>query len=154
MTWIWTWMPYVFTDDYDRSISEAIKITKYELYYVFLILLFIYSFFPLPTCIINFIKILSIFYFLIGGNHHHQSLFAEEKVLSNPKLQQMVNGLVLHMPLNMALSVWQSLVHLVLTILMKSINLNYWIGGKIISQLLALCWNCTWALLLHNCLQQ
>jgi hypothetical protein len=71
------------------------------------------------------------FLLFLGANHHPQNLFTEEKVFLNLKLLQMVNGVVLHMHRNMALSVLHLLILLITMTWMKTINLKLWTGGNI-----------------------
>ncbi|CAN1265955.1 DDT domain-containing protein DDR4 [Linum perenne] len=88
---------YTF-DDYDRSINEAIKVTKYELS---------------P--------------YILGRNHHPLSMFQEGKVCSDVKLLQMVERAALHTPLTMVLSVPCPLCHLIMMAMPVIMNLKTWI---------------------------
>lgn len=65
------------------------------------------------------------------GNHHPQNLLLEERVLQNLSLLQMVDGVVLHKPLNMLISMHCLQNHLIMMRLMMNINLNPWTEGML-----------------------
>lgn len=136
----------VIADDFDRSINEAIKITKYgiHLFIIHPVPIFVCSWcvcvsvclfkkekWPRPIILISLYCVLTAYVLISSSdrNNHPQNLIIGEKQDQNLKLQLMVIGVVLHMPLNIWILVRYLQNHLTLMILRKIIKLMHWIEG-------------------------